>query len=227
MTDGNLQLDEDEARIDALLRSMTDDDLEFAAPPADLWNDIEAAVFADSPSDTVGEESGESPTNNVVDITSRFRRGTAFFAAAAAAVVVVIGALVVAASGNDSPSFEVVGDARLDWQEGFVDEGVTLTVDATILGTDSAQAVQLSAAALPPRAGEDLELWIIGIDAAGELTISTLGIIESDSDGTYEIPDDFDSSAFDTVLVDISYEPRDGDETHSGASIVRGEIIDT
>ena len=227
MTDGNLQLDEDEARIDALLRSMTDDDLEFAAPPADLWNDIEAAVFADSPSDTMGEESGESPTNNVVDITSRFRRGTAFFAAAAAAVVVVIGALVVAASGNDSPSFEVVGGARLDWQEGFVDEGVAVTVDATILGTDSAQAVQLSAAALPPRAGEDLELWLIGIDAAGELTISTLGIIESDADGTYEVPDDFDSSAFDTVLVDISYEPRDGDETHSGASIVRGEIIDT
>lgn len=227
MTDGNLQLDEVEARIDALLRSMTDDDLEFAAPPADLWNDIEAAVFADSPSDTVGEESGESPTNNVVDITSRFRRRTAFFAAAAAAVVVVIGALVVAASGNDSPSFEVVGDARLDWQEGFVDEGAELTVDATILGTDSAQAVQLNAAALPPRAGEDLELWLIGIDAAGELTISTLGIIESDADGTYEVPDDFDSSAFDTVLVDISYEPRDGDETHSGASIVRGEIIDT
>ena len=227
MTDGNLQLDEDEARIDALLRSMTDDDLEFAAPPADLWNDIEAAVFADSPSDTVGEESGESPTNNVVDITSRFRRGTAFFAAAAAAVVVVIGALVVAASGNDSPSFQVVGDARLDWQEGFVDEGAELTVDATILGTGSAQAVQLSAAALPPRAGEDLELWLIGIDAAGELTISTLGIIESDADGTYEVPDDFDSSAFDTVLVDISYEPRDGDETHSGASIVRGEIIGT
>ncbi len=226
MTDGNLQLDEDEARIDALLRSMTDDDLEFAAPPADLWNDIEAAVFADSPSDTVGEESGESPTNNVVDITSRFRRGTAFFAAAAAAVVVIIGALVVAASGNDSSSFEVVGDARLDWQEGFVDEGVAVTVDATILGTGSAQAVQLSAAALPPRAGEDLELWLIGIDAAGELTISTLGIIESDADGTYEVPDDFDSSTFDTVLVDISYEPRDGDETHSGASIVRGEIID-
>ena len=227
MTDGNLQLDENEARIGALLRSMTEDDLEFAAPPADLWNDIEAAVFADSPSDTVGEESGESPTNNVVDITSRFRRGTAFFAAAAAAVVVVIGALVVAASGNDSSSFEVAGDARLDWQEGFVDEGVAVTVNATILGTGSAQAVQLSAAALPPRAGEDLELWLIGIDAAGELTISTLGIIESDADGTYEVPDDFDSSAFDTVLVDISYEPRDGDETHSGASIVRGEIIDT
>ena len=90
MTDGNLQLDENEARIGALLRSMTEDDLEFAAPPVDLWSDIEAAVCADSPSDIVGEESGESPMNNVVDITSRFRQGTTFFAAAAAVVVTVV-----------------------------------------------------------------------------------------------------------------------------------------
>jgi anti-sigma-K factor RskA len=206
---------------------MTADDLEFAAPPVGLWNDIEAAVFADSPSDTMGEESGESSTNNVVDITSRFRRGTAFFASAAAVVVVVFGALVVAASGNDTPTFEVVGDARLDWQEGFVDEGLTVTVEATILGTGSAQVVQLSTTALPPRAGEDLELWLIGIDASGELAISTLGIIESDADDAYEVPDDFDPSAFETVLVDISYEPRDGDKAHSGASLVRGEIIGT
>lgn len=229
MTDGSLQLDESEARIGVLLRSMAADDLEFAAPPAGLWKDIEAAVFADSPSDIMGEESGESSTNNVLDITSRFRRGTAFFAAAAAAVVVVVGALVVTASGNDSPTFEVVGDARLDWQEGFVDEGLTVSVDATILdtGTGSAQVVQLSATALPPRAGEDLEVWLIGIDASGELTISTLGIAESAADSSYKVPDDFDLSEFDTVLVDISYEPRDGDETHSGASIVRGEIIRT
>jgi len=227
MTDGNLQLDENEARIGALLRSMTEDDLEFAAPPVDLWSDIEAAVCADSPSDIVGEESGESPTNNVVDITSRFRRGTTFFAAAAAVVVVVIGALVVAASGNNSPDFTVVGDAQLDWEDGFVDEGRSVTIDATILdtGKGSAQAVQLNDTMLPTRVDEDLALWLIGVDASGELTISTLGIIASDAGGTYAVPDDFDSSDFDTVLVDISFEPRDGDETHSGASIVRGAIV--
>ena len=53
MTDGSLQLDENEVRIGALLRSMTADDLEFAAPPDSLWNDIEAAVFDDSPSDAM------------------------------------------------------------------------------------------------------------------------------------------------------------------------------
>lgn len=228
MTDGSLQLDENEIRIGALLRSMTEDDLEFAAPPPDLWNDIEDAMFVESPSDTVGEESGGSPANNVVDITSRFRQGPTFFAAAAAAVVVVvIGALVVTASGDDGPAFEVVGDAQLDWEDGFVDEGLTVTVDVTILdaGTGSAQAVQLNASTLPGRYGEDLELWLIGVDTSGELTISTLGIIERDAGGTYEVPADFDSSAFDTVFVDISYEPRDGDKTHSGASIVRGEVI--
>ena len=36
----------------------------------------------------------------------------------------------------------------------------------------------------------------------------------------------FDADAFETVLVDISFEPRDGDETHSGASIVRGALTD-
>ncbi|MBQ87491.1 MAG: hypothetical protein CL433_01415 [Acidimicrobiaceae bacterium] len=227
MTDSSLQLDETEVRIGALLRSMTEDDLEFAAPPADLWNNIEAAMFVDSPSDTVGEESGESPANNVVEITSRFRHGPAVFAAAAAVAVVVIGALVVAASGNDGPAFEVVGDAQLDWEDGFVDEGFTVTVDAAILntGTGSAQAVRLSASTLPVRDGEDLELWLIGVDTSGDLTISTLGIIEANAGGTYEVPADFNPSAFDTVLVDISYEPRDGDETHSGASIVRGEVI--
>ena len=47
MTDGNLQLDENEARIGALLRSMTEDDLEFAAPPADLWKWCEDVLLDD------------------------------------------------------------------------------------------------------------------------------------------------------------------------------------
>ncbi|MEO0493918.1 MAG: anti-sigma factor [Actinomycetota bacterium] len=227
MTEDSLQLADDEARIDALLRSMTVDDLELSAPPASLWDEIEAAVLTSISSDSVGEESGESAPNNVVDITSRFRRGTAFFAAAAAAVVMIVGAVVVAASSSDDPAYEVVGEADLGWQDGFVAEGVTVSVDAAILddGSGSVQAVRLDDASLPTRADEDLELWLIGVDDAGELTIQTLGLIEG-AGGTFDVPDEFDSSAFETVLVDISYEPRDGVEAHSGASIVRGEILD-
>lgn len=232
MTEDNLQLAPEEAHIDAILRSMDAADLEFDSPPPSLWDDIEAAMLADDRSDPgSGEEqelSNDGHTADVIDISSRFRRGTAFFAAAAAAVVLIIGAVVVTASSSDDPDFEVVGEAELGWQEGFVDEGVELTVAASILddGSGSAQAVRIDDAALPARADEDLELWLIGVDDAGELTIQTLGLIEGDAEGTYDVPTEFDSADFATVLVDISYEPRDGVEAHSGASIVRGEIVD-
>lgn len=226
MTEDNLQLAEDEAHIDAILRSMTHADLEFDTPPLSLWDDIEAGLHTDPA--PLGEESGDSNVSNVVDITSRFRRGTTFFAAAAAAVVLIIGAVVVTASGSDDPAYEVVGNADLGWQDGFVDEGVDLTVAASILdaGTGAVEAIRLDDASLPERSDEDLELWLIGVDAEGELTIQTLGLIDGEAEGTYAVPAEFDSSAFETVLVDISYEPRDGVEAHSGASIVRGPIVD-
>ncbi|MCH1434962.1 MAG: hypothetical protein L7U56_04770, partial [Acidimicrobiales bacterium] len=97
MTDDNLQLAPEEARIATILRSMTVADLEFESPPTSLWDDINAAVLADGMPSERGEIAGESDIADVVDITSRFRRGSAFFAAAAAAVVVVIGAVVVSA----------------------------------------------------------------------------------------------------------------------------------
>lgn len=224
MTDDNLQLASEDAPIEAILRSMNAADLELESPPASLWDDIDAAVRADTMPSDRGEISGGSDGATVVDITSRFRRGTAFFAAAAAAVVVVIGAVVVSASSNDDTS-EVVGEARLVWDEGFVAEGSNVTVATSILADGDNQSVRIDGGTLPQRADEDLELWLIGVDDGGELTIQTLGVIEEAS-GTYEVPAEFDPDAFDTVLVDISFEPRDGVETHSGASIVRGEITD-
>lgn len=218
MTDDNLNLTADEARIDAILRSMTEADLELEAPPADLWAGIEAALSA--------EEATPVP-DNVVDLTSRFRRRPAILVAAAAALIVVIGAFV-ATSGSDDPSYEVVGGADLIWADGFVEAGVDATAAASILVDGDAEAVRLDETMLPTAPeGEDLELWLIGVDSAGELTIQSIGVIDDPSDDrAYEVPADFDSDAFDTVLVDISFEPRDGDAAHSGASVVRGPIIE-
>ncbi|MEM9467795.1 MAG: anti-sigma factor [Actinomycetota bacterium] len=227
MSDDDLQLaTDDEARIEAILRSMTEADLELESPPLDLWDDIDAAVRLESlsvdPSTAAAPAAPEGA--KVIDITSRFRRGSAYFAAAAAAVVVVIGAVVVAASSNDDTS-EVVGEAELVWDDGFVAEGTDVTISTTILAEGEVDAVRIDDGSLPTRADEDLELWLIGVDDAGELTIQTLGVID-DASGTYEVPADFDPDAFETVLVDISFEPRDGVETHSGASIVRGPIVE-
>ena len=222
MTDDDLHLaTEDDAHIEAILRSMSADDLDLELPPADLWDSIDAAVRADAPPAPADEPS--SGSGNVIDLTSRFRRGTAYFAAAAAAVVVVIGAVVVSASSNDDTT-EVVGEAELVWDDGFVAEGTEVTINTTILTDGAVDSVRIDDGALPTRADEDLELWVIGVNG-DELTIQSLGVIDEAS-GTYDVPAEFDADAFETVLVDISFEPRDGVETHSGASVVRGPIVD-
>ncbi|MDZ8172227.1 anti-sigma factor [Microbacterium xanthum] len=62
------------------------------------------------------------------------------------------------------------------------------------------------------------EVWLITADAS---EIVSLGVLEG-AEGTFTIPDDIDIDEY--VLVDISEEPLDGDPTHSGDSIVRGEL---
>ena len=54
----------------------------------------------------------------------------------------------------------------------------------------------------------------------GQALIS-LGVLD-DSSGTFRVPDSVDLDEY--RLVDISFEPVDGDPAHSGDSIVRGEL---
>lgn len=62
------------------------------------------------------------------------------------------------------------------------------------------------------------EVWLITADASA---LVSLGELEG-SEGTFAVPADVDLN--DYVLVDVSQEPLDGDPTHSGDSIVRGEL---
>jgi hypothetical protein len=62
------------------------------------------------------------------------------------------------------------------------------------------------------------EVWLINADATA---LVSLGVLEG-TEGTFPIPADVDLREY--VLVDISQEPADGDPTHSGDSIVRGEL---
>lgn len=62
------------------------------------------------------------------------------------------------------------------------------------------------------------EVWLIRNDGAA---LISLGVLEGAS-GTFPIPDGVDLSEYD--LVDISFEPVDGDPAHSGDSIVRGQL---
>jgi hypothetical protein len=62
------------------------------------------------------------------------------------------------------------------------------------------------------------EVWLITADASA---LVSLGVLEG-AEQTFAVPAGIDLR--DYVLVDISQEPEDGDETHSGDSIVRGEL---
>ena len=75
--------------------------------------------------------------------------------------------------------------------------------------------VQLSADAAPDTFRE---VWLITADASA---LVSLGVLDGRAQ-TFAIPADVDLKNY--VLVDVSQEPVDGDPTHSGDSIVRGEL---
>lgn len=75
--------------------------------------------------------------------------------------------------------------------------------------------VELSADAAPDTYRE---VWLITSDASA---LVSLGVLDGTS-ATLPVPAGVDLR--DYVLVDISQEPVDGDPTHSGDSIVRGEL---
>ena len=74
------------------------------------------------------------------------------------------------------------------------------------------------------RAGEEgepgvHEVWLINVD--GKRMIS-IGLLASGDEGEFAVPMDLIGEGY--RIVDISVEPDDGDPTHSGVSIARGEL---
>ena len=142
MTDEQLDLAPEDARIDAILRSMTEADLALLEPPAARWDDIEAAV-------NVATAPTAERTGVVVDLSARFRRSPARYAAAAAAVALIAGA--VAFTAGDRTTSEVVGEAQLVWDTAFVSEGTDVIVDADLVATGESRSITIADAALPTR----------------------------------------------------------------------------
>ncbi|WP_324275343.1 anti-sigma factor [Blastococcus brunescens] len=62
------------------------------------------------------------------------------------------------------------------------------------------------------------EIWLIDRDVVGMVT---LGVVRPGTQ-TFELPAGLDLGEF--PLVDVSVEPLDGDPTHSGVSVARGEL---
>ncbi len=83
--------------------------------------------------------------------------------------------------------------------------------------SDGQQVLTVSVTADDPSEGYR-EVWLIDTEVAGMVS---LGILDGSS-GEFVIPDGVEVGDF--PIVDVSLEPFDGDPTHSGDSIVRGQI---
>lgn len=197
--------------IEALLRELDVSDFDLVAPPADIWAGIDAAIRDDA---------------QVVSINSRRASfGARFLAAAAAIAILAAGAVVVGSIRNGSDD-RVIASAQLAYDpDAFDPLGADATATARLVEHDSSYEIRIEDASLPDPAANDLELWLISTDEDGAITdVQPVSLVDPTAPGTYAVPAGLDPDVY--SIVDISIEPRDGDEAHSGRSILRGTLTD-
>jgi anti-sigma-K factor RskA len=201
---------DDLAQIQAVLRELDEDDLRPRPPPPAIWSGIEQAVAQPAP---------------VVVLDRRSRNRPWLLAAAAVVVLAIAGALVTLTVGGDDE--EVVSTAVLQHDPATFDPlGADSTATARLIEGGGHFELELTEADLPTLADDDLELWLIEPDQAGNpVDVQPVAVIESSRPGIYEVPDGLDPGSH--YVVDISIEPRDGDAAHSGRSILRGPLDPT
>jgi hypothetical protein len=90
--------------------------------------------------------------------------------------------------------------------------------EASAVQTDDTFTIRVDASELGDESGVR-EVWLINVD--GERMIS-IGLLASGDEGEFAVPMDLIDEGY--RIVDISVEPDDGDPTHSGVSIARGEL---
>ena len=105
----------------------------------------------------------------------------------------------------------------------FDPRGADASAEAQLLARDGAYSIRLTDTNFPELDADDLELWLIEPDDAGNpVDVAPVSLVDPDDDGTYDVPAGLDPGTH--YVVDISIEPRDGDATHSGQSILRGAL---
>ena len=197
--------------IESLLAELDADDLVPIQPPADVWAGIERQL-ADEPAPVV-ELARRRPAR---------RSSTALLGIAAAFVLVVVGVAVVL--NRTSGSETVLAAADLVHDADAVDPlGADATATAQLVERADGFGIVLDETTFPNVDDADLELWLI--EAADDGTILDVAPVSLiDGAGSFEVPATLDVTTH--RIVDISIEPRDGDDAHSGRSILRGTLTE-
>ncbi len=190
------------------------------APPPRVWDAIAAATAVSAtprpdilPAPVVPTGEVAAPREaEVVPVRSRRRPALLVAAAVVAGAVVGAGAVAVVQARDDEG--EPVTAVALDPLAGNEASGRAEVVQLD----DGSRVVEVDLDAPPLDGDEYYEIWLIDQDVVGMVP---LGIVRPGSQ-TFELPADLDLEQF--PLVDVSVEPLDGDPTHSGVSVARGEL---
>ncbi len=207
-----------DADLEAMLRDLDAEDLELLEPSEEVWEGIESAARA--------ADGATGAAGAVVQIESRRRRARRTVLGIAAALVLAAAGVAGYTLTRDDPAV-IVASASLAYDaETFDALGAEAQAGADLIADDGMHSIAIVDAALPaPEAGADLEVWLIRPDDEGNVAdLVSLGIVDPDEPGSLDVPTGYDPA--DYFVVDISVEPRDGDPTHSGRSILRGPLND-
>ena len=130
--------------------------------------------------------------------------------AMAAAAAATVGVLGVSAFLGQAESSSYIAQATNEALPEAFDGTATASVNS------DATRIEIAFSSDLPDA-EPVELWLIKPDLSDMVS---LGLVETD--GTFAVPTGVDVSEY--SVVDLSIEPDDGDATHSGRSILRGQL---
>ncbi len=199
-------LGDDEIR--AIASSLEAHDAERIAPPAAVWDAIAAELEV------------EIATSEAQARRSAGRAGRRWFTnpgplLLAAASILIVGLVAVSLTRPTADDTVPLATAQM------TDEGLpvstTATATAQVICDDDGCVVDVDLTEIPSADAADLELWVINADVSD---MHSLGFVTESA--RFDLPDGV--SATDFPIVDISIEPRDGDASHSGQSVLRGVL---
>jgi hypothetical protein len=187
----------------------------LVAPPAR----VRAQVLADV---RAGEPAGDPAPLPVPDELAR-RRGIPLWLAAVAAALALLAGVGLGRWGmgaTEAPEAvppvdtgTVVAAATLTALDSDADRG-----EASAVQSEDTFAIRVSATELGDGPGVH-EVWLINVDGVRMISI---GLLASGDEGEFAVPMELIEQGY--RIVDISVEPDDGDPTHSGVSLARGEL---
>lgn len=211
------ELSDSEREIAAMVRTVGSERIDWMAPPAGLWSRIEADISPRASDSTTPRAAGpatEASDQGMPTTAPRRVPRRTLIAALGGGIAagIALGALGRGVFDPDAGQTVLTADLR------------TLTTDqllgqAVLRQQNDDLFLQILANEPIEFAAGIVEVWLIHADGRRMVSI---GVYEGVASARFPVPQTLLDQGF--RLVDLSREPLDGDNNHSGNSIVRGEL---